>query len=94
MRRHEPIKNDDYALYEIEKNDVIHKVRVFSCSINATTKLEKEVGEIVSDGYRKESGEVGFLIDPYEVAEKILADHYGYAKMIEKHYEWQAGVIY
>ena len=27
-------------------------------------------------------------------AESILAEHYGYAKMVEAHYEWEPGVVY
>ena len=60
------------------------------------TKFEKEIGEIVDAGYFawKPSGAVGSTVDPYIAAEKILAQHYGHAKMIEANYTWRAGIRY
>lgn len=34
------------------------------------------------------------FLDPYKVAEKILAMRYGYAKMVEAHYEWRPNIRY
>ena len=34
------------------------------------------------------------FLDPYKVAEKILAMRYGYAKMVEAHYEWRLNIRY
>lgn len=34
------------------------------------------------------------FLGPYKVAEKILAMRYGYAKMVEAHYEWRPNIRY
>lgn len=34
------------------------------------------------------------FLDPYKVAEKILAMRYGYAKMVEAYYEWRPNIRY
>lgn len=34
------------------------------------------------------------FLDPYKVAEKTLAMRYGYAKMVEAHYEWRPNIRY
>ena len=82
---------EEYAVYEIKKDGKLCRVRYSDFRFN-TTDLEKEVNNIVDKGY--DNWDVGFNVDPYKAAEKMLAEHYGYAKMIEAHYKWEGGVIY
>ena len=86
---------EDYAVYEIKKDGKIYRVS-FSAYGGGVTDIEKEVCSVVDEGYSnsQDEGAIGFTIDPYKAAEKMLAEHYGYAKMVKAHYEWQAGVIY
>ena len=57
---------------------------------------ETDAKNAVLEGFLKPeyAGKVGNTLDPYKVAEKILAMRYGYAKMVEAHYEWRPTIRY
>lgn len=57
---------------------------------------ETDAKNAVLEGFLKPeyAGKVGNTLDPYKVAEKILAMRYGYAKMVEAHYEWRPNIRY
>lgn len=87
----------DHAVYEITSEKRRFKVRFFnsideSCGLPPDEiKAEDVIGEGSCDkGY---VGKVGFSIDPFKVAEEILAKHYGGAKMIEANYSWEPNRI-
>lgn len=73
-------------------------VRVFMCHRDETSlsRDETEAKNAVLEGFLKPeyAGKVGNTLDPYKVAEKILSMRYGYAKMVEAHYEWRPNIRY
>lgn len=89
--------SNDFAIYEIMRSGEKESVR-FSISEydeSNMTEAELEASNVVDEGYLlMTDGEPGFRVDPYKVAESILADHYGYAKMVKSHYDWKPGIIY
>lgn len=60
------------------------------------TDDEAEAKKAIIKGFHSPEyvGKVGNSIDPFKAAEKILADHYGSAKMVESHYEWHPYIRY
>ena len=86
----------DYAKYDIGNGATRKTVRVFMRPKDETDLSldENAAREVICGGFLKLSGRVGVTIDPYKAAESILAEHYGYAKMVEAHYEWEPGVLY
>ncbi len=89
--------SNDFAIYEIMRSGEKESVR-FSISEydeSNMTEAELEASNVVNEGYLlMTDGEPGFYVDPYKAAESILAEHYGYAKMVESHYDWKPGIVY
>lgn len=86
------------AKYEIGTGEPRIVVRVFMRHRDETSLSsdETEAKNAVLEGFLKPeyAGKVGNTLDPYKVAEKILAMRYGYAKMVEAHYEWRPNIRY
>lgn len=86
------------AKYEIGTGESRIVVRVFMCHRDETDLScdETDAKNAVLEGFLKPecAGKVGNTLDPYKVAEKILAMRYGYAKMVEAHYEWRPNIRY
>ena len=86
------------AIYEIGENGSLRAVRVFMRRKDEKnlTDDEAEAKEAILEGFLKPeyAGKVGNTIDPFKAAEKILAERYGYAKMVEAHYEWRPNIRY
>lgn len=86
------------AKYEIGTEEPRIVVRVFMRHRDETSLLrdETEAKNAVLEGFLKPeyAGKVGNTLDPYKVAEKILAMRYGYAKMVEAHCEWRLNIRY
>ena len=85
-----------YAVYEIKTKFRTMTVR-YSVHAEITpplTFVEAIVKEIVCDGFGELHGRVGMAVDPYKAAERILANHYEHAKMVEAHYEWRPRIRY
>lgn len=88
-----------YATYEIRRGNELAIARFFlnEADESGITDLEREVADVVCDGLVVEAekgNDIGLNSDPYKIAESILANHYGYAQMVEAHYEWKPGIIY
>ncbi len=87
------------AKYEIVGIDSSRRnTRFFLCPIDEDTLTSDEIeakgvicGGFLSSEY---AGKVGNPIDPFKAAEKILADHYGSARMVESNYEWRPYIRY
>ena len=89
--------SDGFAVYEIMRNGRREVIRFFVNEDDEfdMTEVELEAANIIDGGYCSTgNGEPGFYVDPYKAAESILAEHYGYAKMVEAHYEWKPGIVY
>ena len=86
------------AKYEIGTGESRIVVRVFMRHRDETSlsRDETEAKNAVLEGFLKSeyAGKVGNAFDPYQVVEKILAMRYGYAKMVEAHYEWRPNIRY
>ena len=86
------------AVYEIKKGDSVERARFWMRPKDEKrqTPFELEARKIVLDGFLQDgaSGRIGYTIDPFKAAESILADHYGYAKMVEADYEWRPRIRY
>lgn len=84
------------AIYEIGIENARKTVRYFLKPSDARdlTEDEEHARDVIRSGFLDMSGKVGVTIDPYKAAESILADHYGYAKMVEAHYNWEPGIVY
>lgn len=86
------------AKFEIGTGESRKVVRVFMCHRDETglSRDETEAKNAVLEGFLKPeyAGKVGNTLDPYKVAEKILAMRYCYAKMVEAHYEWRPNIRY
>ncbi len=84
------------AKYEIAKKRENLTVRYFirPCDAADLTPLEIEVREVIRNGYEKMDDVVAGRVDPFKAAEKILAEHYGSARMVESHYEWRPYIRY
>lgn len=84
--------------YEIGTGESRIAVRVFVCHRDETDLScdETDAKNAVLEGFLKPeyAGKVGNTLDPYKVAEKILAMRYGYAKMVEAHHEWRPNIGY
>lgn len=84
--------------YEIGTGESRIAVRVFVCHRDETDLScdETDAKNAVLEGFLKPeyAGKVGNTLDPYKVAEKILAMRYGYAKMVEAHHEWRPNIRY
>ena len=84
--------------YEIGTGESRIAVRVFMCHRDETDLScdENDAQNAVLEGFLKPeyAGKVGNTLDPYKVAEKILAMRYGYAKMVEAHHEWRPNIRY
>lgn len=63
---------------------------------DALTTDEIEAKGVICRGFLSPeyAGKVGCSIDPFKAAEKILADHYGSARMVESNYEWRPYIRY
>lgn len=87
-----------YSTYEIKRNGLLQQVKLYGyCpDVSNLSEIEWEVREVFSAGALnwEPLGAVGYSVDPYKAAEKILAEHYGYAKMIEPHYTWRPRIRY
>ena len=86
----------EMAKYEIGEGATRSTIRFFmrpKDEIGLSLK-EAEARDVIVDGYLKLGGRVGSTIDPFKAAESILADHYGYAKMVEACYTWKPRVRY
>lgn len=88
----------DYAKYRITNSEGVRTARLHMSRPDGyeLSPFELEVERVIEERIMKPdlAGKYGYTIDPYEAAESILADHYGYAKMIEAHYEWEPGIVY
>ena len=86
------------ATYEITMGAKVEKVTLYGSIPEGHVLTDAE--EAVLGVFRKGAinarpiGSIGYSVDPYKAAESILAEHYGYAKMVEAHYEWEPGVVY
>lgn len=84
--------------YEIGTGESRIAVRVFMCHRDETDLScdETDAKNAVLEGFLKPeyAGKVGNTLDPYKVAEKVLAMRYGYAKMVEAHHEWRPNIRY
>jgi hypothetical protein len=88
----------DYAKYEIASNWQVQVARLYMSRPDdyELSPFEFEIEKVIEERIVKPdfAGKYGCTIDPYKAAESILAEHYGYAKMVEAHYEWEPGVVY
>lgn len=84
------------AKYEIvkERENLTARYFIRPCDAADLTPLEIEVREVICSGYDEMDDVVAGRVDPFKAAEKILADHYGSAKMVESHYEWRPYIRY
>lgn len=84
------------AKYEIAKERENLTVRYFIRPYDAAdlTPLEIEVRKVIRNGYEKMDDMVAGRVDPFKAVEKILAEHYGSARMVESHYEWRPYIRY
>ena len=86
------------AKYEIGKDGASRLIRVFMRPKDEKnlTYDEAEAKKVILDGFisPEYAGKAGYSIDPFKAAEKILADHYGSAKMVESDYEWRPRIRY
>ena len=88
----------NFATYDINDGKRRFSARLFGGTKEPVelTEDEKEVERIILDSFIKPeyAGKVGNTIDPFKAAEKILAERYGHAKMVEAHYEWRPSIRY
>lgn len=86
----------EMAKYEIGEGAAHNTVRFFMRPKDESDLSLKEVEarDVIVNGYLELGGQVGSTIDPFKAAESILADHYGYAKMVEACYTWKPRVRY
>ena len=88
----------DYARYEIMKDGEVEIARLHMLRPKGyeLSPFELEIEKVIEERIVKTdlAGKYGCSIDPYKAAESILAEHYGYAKMVESHYDWKPGIIY
>lgn len=87
------------AKYEIVGIDGFRRnTRFFLRPIDEDVLTGDEIGAkgVICRGFLSPeyAGKVGNSIDPFKTAEKILADHYGSAKMVESNYEWCPHIRY
>ncbi len=86
------------ARYAIGRGEHVKAVRIFMNPKDEKdlSAEEVEARDAVLEGFLRPeyAGKVGNSVDPFKAAEAILADHYGYAKMVEAHYEWRPKVRY
>lgn len=84
------------AKYEIakERENLTARYFIRPCDAPALTPFEIEVREVIRNGYEKMDDVVAGRVDPFKAAERILADHYGSAKMVESDYEWRPRIRY
>lgn len=86
------------AAYEIDLDGRVVEAHVFGGGYgkSALSPIDAEAHRVVMRGFcRPEyAGKAGYSIDPYKAAEANLAEHYGYAKMVEADYEWQPYIRY
>ena len=84
------------ATYEIGLGDDRKTVRFFEypCDEKDMTLDETEAASVIEQGYDSLAGKVGVTIDPFKAAERILAEHYGHARMVAADYEWRPRVRY
>lgn len=87
----------DYAVYEVGAGR--ERVRYYydaSCGETAAlTPLEREVDRVIYDGFDEPGHfDTTGMRDPYKEAEYILAEHFGFARMVEANYEFVPGVRY
>lgn len=84
------------AVYEIAHGEAFAKIRYFIVPADEKDMmaLEIEASEVICSGYEEMDDVVAGRVDPFKVAEKILADHYGSAKMVESDYEWRPRIRY
>ena len=92
------LMNNEYATYKIKhggRTDVA-RFYLYDPSDYALSEFEQEIEKIVVDYVtnKEQTAEIGNTIDPYKATEKILAEYYGYAKMVETNYNWRPGVVY
>lgn len=82
--------NNGMAVYELACEGEPCRVRFFLTPEDEVdqTPLEDEVSDIICRGFAGYEGVISGEYDPFKAAEEILADHYGYAKMVESHYTW------
>ena len=83
---------DGCATYEVRRGARTFLVRIFGSTGGepVLSRDEEEALDAVMDGFCEDrfAGKVGYSIDPFKAAETILAEHYGYAKMVEADYDW------
>lgn len=88
----------DYAKYRIADNEVIRTARLYMSRPDdyELSPFELEIEKVIEERIIKPdlAGKYGYTIDPYKAAISILADHYGYAEMIETHYVWEPEIVY
>ena len=84
------------AKYEVGEGTARRVVRYFLRPRDADglSPDEAEAREVIREGFLGLSGRVGVTVDPYKAAESILADHYGYARMVEANHDWRPRVRY
>ena len=87
---------DGMAKYEIGARKPFATVRYFIRPRDAEnlTAMELEAREVIRGGFAKNTDVTSGRTDPFKAAESILADHYGYAKMVEADYEWRPRIRY
>ena len=84
--------------YEMGENGSRRTVRV-SCVLRMkriSRMMKWKPNKAIIKGFLSPeyAGKVGNFIDAFKAAEKILADHYGSAKMVESHYGWRPYIRY
>ena len=89
---------DGMAMYRISHGGGFSDVRFFErpCDEKDLSCLEEEARNLIYNGFCEDrfAGKVGNSLDPFKVAETILAEHYGYAKMVKADYDWRPGIVY
>lgn len=87
-----------YAKYEVMRDGEMDTARLYVSDPGdyEFSAFEQEVEKVIENRCCESdlAGRFGYTLDPYKTAETILADHYGYAKMVEAHYEWRPKVRY
>lgn len=87
----------DHAVYLVGSDN--RRARVYMRGVDEDaadlTPFEREVSLAVDKGFdRPENFNLANDRDPYRIAESILAERYGSARMVEARYDWRPRVRY
>lgn len=84
----------EHAKYEIGANKNVVRYFLTPQDNGILSQQELEVRDCIRKKLLNVLVKSNKPIDPYKAAEKILAEHYGYAKMVEANYDWRPRVRY